>query len=61
MQRSLMLSLEMKRMAFEARFTVLYYYGNLCTATQSILREIYDFFSMQKSTQISFDDMESFS
>lgn len=38
----------------------LYYYGNLCTATQSTVREIYDFF-MQKSTQISFDDMESFS
>lgn len=40
----IMLSLKMKRMAFKAHFTVLYYYGNLCTATQSILREIYDFF-----------------
>lgn len=56
-----MLSVKMKRMLCKAHFTVLYYYGNLCTATQSILREIYDFFFMQKSTQISSDDMESFS
>lgn len=39
-----MLSLKMKRWLFKVHFTVLYYYGNLCTATQSILREIYDFF-----------------
>lgn len=40
-----MLFVKMKRMLCKAHFTVLYYYGNLCTATQSILREIYDFFS----------------
>lgn len=37
-----MLSLKMKRMAFKKH--ILYSYGNLCTATQSTVREIYDFF-----------------
>lgn len=55
-----MLSLKMKRMILLPHFTVVYYYGNLCTATVSVCRELYDFF-MQKSTQICFDDMESFS
>lgn len=45
MQRSLCYLWKWKGWLFKAHFTVLYYYGNLCTATQSILREIYDFFS----------------
>lgn len=55
-----MLSLKMKRMMnLLPHFTVFYYYGNLCTATVYLEGNVC--FFMQKSTQICFDDMESFS